>query len=200
MATVPVGPGSRPRSTRFPRTTRRPPRPGTKTAQLPRAAVLAAAGATVFALAYAFAPGEDDTVTAAKRPAAPAATSVPRPPAPAPSLATRPEIPPAAATDPFVAVSFVPPPPPAPVVVAPPPPPPPAPKAPPLPFTFVGLLERGAGKPAAFLARGEALLVVSEGDTVESDYRVESLSSTEVVLTYLPLRERQKLIVTGAKP
>lgn len=194
MATVSVGPGVQTTSKVAAAAQ------GTKVAQLPRVALLAAAGATVFALAYAFAPAEDDAVVATRRPAANAAASVARAPAPAAPLAVRPEIPLAAATDPFMAASFVPPPPPAPVVIAPPPPPPPAPKAPPLPFTFVGLLEAGAGKPAAFLARGEALLVVSEGETVESDYRVESLSPTEVVLTYLPLRERQKLIVTGAKP
>ncbi|HQR72301.1 MAG TPA: hypothetical protein PLE54_16970 [Burkholderiaceae bacterium] len=175
---------------------------------LPRVVVLAAAGAAAIALAYALAPGGDDVVLAksaperALAPAAPvretsavtvaAAQTPPETPARA-----RAEIPLAATTDPFAAASFVPPPPPAPVVIPPPPPPP---KAPPLPFAFVGLLESGAGKPAAFLSHGEALLVVSEGDVIESDYRVESLSPVEVVLTYLPLKERQKLAATGVKP
>lgn len=101
--------------------------------------------------------------------------------------------------DPFAATSFAPPPPPppppAPVV---PPPPPPPPKAPPLPFTFVGLVEQGAGKPQAFLARGDALFIVAAGDVIEEKYRVESLSPASVVMTYLPLTERQVLNVSGS--
>jgi hypothetical protein len=161
--------------------------------------LLAALGATAIALAYAFAPGENDNVIVVANGSARASgpTTPQRAAAPALSSAARAEVPVKAAADPFIATSFVPPPPPAPVVIAPPPP---APKAPPLPFTFVGLLEKGAGKPSAFLARGEALLVVSEGETVETDYRIESLSPTEVVLTYLPLHERQRLNATGAKP
>ena len=167
-----------------------------------RSVVLAAAGATAVALTYALAPGDDDgVVVAAKEPTripAPATPQRAAAAAPVLSSAARGEIPLAATADPFVATSFAPPPPPAPAVVAPPPPPPP--KAPPLPFTFVGLLESGAGKPAAFLAHGEALLVVSAGETIAGDYRVDSLSPTEVVLTYLPLKEQQKLNAAGAKP
>ena len=177
----------------------------TKRGQTPphirRSALLAAVGATAVALAYALAPNEDDGVVGAAKESTriPARSTPQRAAAPTPALssAARAEIPLAASADPFVATSFAPPPPPAPVVVAPPPP---APKAPPLPFTFVGLLERGAGKPAAFLAHGEALLVVTEGETVETDYHIDSLSPTEVVITYLPLKERQLLSVNGAKP
>jgi hypothetical protein len=93
-----------------------------------------------------------------------------------------------------------PPPPPAPVVTAPPPPPPP-PTAPPLPFTLVGMVEQGVPKPQAFLAKGDNLLVVSVGDVIEnSTYRVESLSATAVVLTYLPMNKQQTLISSGAAP
>ena len=104
-----------------------------------------------------------------------------------------------AAGDPFAATSFAPPPPPppppAPVV---PPSPPPPPKAPPLPFAFVGLVEKGVGKPQAFLARGDALFIVAAGDVIEEKYRVESLSPASVVLTYLPLTERQVLNASGS--
>lgn len=107
----------------------------------------------------------------------------------------------AVAADPFAATSFAPPPPapppPAPVVAPPPPPPP---KAPPLPFTFVGLLEQGVAKPQAFLARGDALFIVAAGDVVEDKYRIESLSPASVVLTYLPLAERQVLNASGSTP
>lgn len=169
-----------------------------------RAAVLFIGGAAAFALAYAFAPGNEDEVVVGVRDAggqrAPAA-GVTKKPAPALVAPSREEVPVRAAADPFVAVSFVPPPPPAPIpLAAPPPPPPPPPKAPPLPFSFVGLLEKGGPKPAAFLARGDALLVVSAGDVVDRDYRIESLSQREIVVTYLPLNERQSLPASGGRP
>ena len=96
--------------------------------------------------------------------------------------------------DPFQKLSFAPPP-----VIAPspPPPPPPAPRAPPLPFTFIGLLEQGAGKPAAFLARGEDLIVAAAGDVLDHTYRVDSLTPNEIVFTYLPLKERQTIALAG---
>lgn len=91
-----------------------------------------------------------------------------------------------------------PPPPPAPTPPPPPPPEPPKPTAPPLPFTFVGMLERGAAKPQAFLAKGDALMVVSAQDTLDNNtYRVDSLNANEVVMTYLPLNIQQTLSVTG---
>lgn len=91
-----------------------------------------------------------------------------------------------------------PPPPPPPPAPAPPPPKPVAPVAPPMPFTFVGMLERGAAKPAAFLAKGEALLVVSAGDILDnSTYRVDVLNANEIVMTYLPMNIQQTLRVSG---
>ena len=101
--------------------------------------------------------------------------------------------------DAFAALSWLPP------VVAPappaPPPKPPAPSAPPLPFTYVGMIETGAAQPQAFLAKGDALIVVIAGDLLENgSYRVESLSPQQVVLTYLPLNTRQTLNVPGPTP
>ena len=75
---------------------------------------------------------------------------------------------------------------------------PPAPVAPPLPFTFVGIVEQGAGKPQAFLSKGDALLIVTAGDQIENNtYRVDSLSPSAVVLTYLPMGQQQTLKVSG---
>ena len=54
-----------------------------------------------------------------------------------------------------------------------------------------------AAKPAAFIAKGDALFVVHVGDVVESLYRVESFNSAQVVVTYLPLQQRQTIEVTG---
>lgn len=119
-----------------------------------------------------------------------------------PSLAApqRLHVVPAAGGDAFAPVSWLPPPPKAPPPAAlPPPPPAAAPTAPPLPFSFVGLLEQGPGRgqPKAFLARGDTLLVVAAGDTLESNYSVDSITAEQITLTYLPLKTRQTLSVTG---
>lgn len=102
--------------------------------------------------------------------------------------------------DAFARLSWLPPPPPPPppAAVAPPPPPPP-PTAPPLPYAFVGMVEKGAGKPQAFLSRGDALIIVAAGDTVDNNtYRIDSLSATQVVFTYLPLNTKQSIDIAGA--
>ena len=107
--------------------------------------------------------------------------------------------------DAFANLQWLPParPAPAPVVVAAPPPPAPAapapaPVAPPMPFAFVGMLEKGALKPQAFLSKGDALLVVAAGDLLENKtYRVDSLTPQELVMTYLPLNIKQSINVTG---
>ena len=59
------------------------------------------------------------------------------------------------------------------------------------------LLEQGAGKPAAFLARGEDLIVAAAGDVLDNTYRVDSMTPTEIVFTYLPLNERQTIALAG---
>lgn len=101
--------------------------------------------------------------------------------------------------DAFAKLSWLPPPPPVQVVPRAPPPPPPAPVAPPLPFTFVGLMEHGAATPQAFLAKGDVLLVVAAGDRLDNNtYRVETLSAQQIVMTYLPLNTTQTLKILGA--
>jgi hypothetical protein len=94
----------------------------------------------------------------------------------------------------FASNSWTPPPPPPPKELAPPPPPPPT--APPIPFNFVGLLQDQA-KPTAFLAQDDKLLLVSAGDTLDGAYRIESVSASEIVLTYLPLNQRQSISISG---
>jgi hypothetical protein len=72
------------------------------------------------------------------------------------------------------------------------------PTAPPIPFSFVGMVEQGEGKSQAFLAKGDGLLVVAAGDVIENGvYRVESLSPSAVVIIYLPLGTRQTITVSG---
>ena len=125
---VPVAAGVAP--TADPRVSARASRSDTKNIAAPserkptpphirRSVLLAAAGATAVALAYALAPSDDNGVVVAAKESAriPAASTLQRAAAPAPVLssAARAEIPLAATADPFVATSFAPPPPPAPV-------------------------------------------------------------------------------------
>jgi hypothetical protein len=177
-----------------------------------RPAVLTAAGAATFAVAFYFSgSGSNGVVESVARSgdaaastgapsAAPTAEGVPPAAATtpaAPSLPTRNKFE-SAAKDPFTARGWLPPPPPPPPPAAEAPaPPPPPPTAPPVPFRFVGLLEEKSSKPAAFIAKGDALYVVHVGDVVESTYRVESFNSAQVVVTYLPLQQRQTIEANG---
>jgi hypothetical protein len=79
----------------------------------------------------------------------------------------------------------------------PPPPPvsaraPERPTAPPLPFRFFGRLVED-GRTVVFLDRQDEIYAAKVGDTIGGTYRVEEIKGTEVVLTYLPLKQRQTL-------
>ena len=87
---------------------------------------------------------------------------------------------------------YVAPPPPRPLVQAPPPPPP-KPVAPPLPFRFVGSYVEQGGAPVYFLVQGERAYDVRVGDTLDGKYSVDGLEGDRLLLTYLPLKERQVL-------
>jgi hypothetical protein len=115
-----------------------------------------------------------------------------------PDLPARAKVAQDASSNPFAPKGWTPPPPPPPppAPVAPPPPPPP-PTAPPVPFKFIGQIEDKSAKPAAFITKGEALFVVHVGDVVENTYRVESFNAAQVVVTYLPLKQRQTIDVSG---
>lgn len=97
----------------------------------------------------------------------------------------------------FATQSWLPPPP---VTKKAPPPPPPKPEipvAPPLPYVYLGLIERNNAKPQAFLSKGEAMLAVVAGDPLEGIYRVESLNAQQVVITHLPTSTTQTLTIQG---
>ncbi|TCW77981.1 hypothetical protein C5O80_32930 [Burkholderia sp. SRS-46] len=99
------------------------------------------------------------------------------------------------ANDPFTASSWLPPPPvdvpPLPAARAAPP------TAPPVPFTYVGELDAKADKPRVFLSNGDQLLIVSPGDVIDGQYRIDSVSASNVVLTYLPLNQMQVVSIPG---
>jgi hypothetical protein len=110
---------------------------------------------------------------------------------PAMLLAIRPRGARAPAEEMFALHNWNPPPPPPPPQVAPPPP---KPTAPPMPFTLLGKkLEDGTWQ--VFLARQDKTYVVKAQDVIEGTYRVESIAPPSLVLTYIPLGERQTLAI-----
>jgi hypothetical protein len=74
---------------------------------------------------------------------------------------------------------------------APPAPPPPAeveaPPPIPNPYRYAGSVEYG-GKRRVLLTRNDRIFEVVEGDLLEPEYRVESVNSDAVMLTYMPLQ------------
>lgn len=107
--------------------------------------------------------------------------------------------------DAFAAHSWQPPPPPPPrpKLIAPEPeladPAPPPPVAPPLPFTFLGAFEATGGKRVLYLVEGDKVHAVSEGEMVNELYQVEAIGADEMVLMYLPLKQRQTLAFGAGK-
>jgi hypothetical protein len=91
----------------------------------------------------------------------------------------------------FVSSSWTPPPPPskpsAPIVA-------PTPTAPAFPFQYVGKkLEDSVWE--VYLSRGDQSFLVREGGTLESTYRIDSITSQRLTVTYLPLGQSQSLSI-----
>lgn len=89
--------------------------------------------------------------------------------------------------------------PPVPVLPSPPPAAPVTPTVvvagpPPLPFRYLGKLRRSEGA-QVFLAQGERLLTVVEGDVIDGLYRVERIDARSMELRYLPLDQTQSMPV-----
>jgi len=72
----------------------------------------------------------------------------------------------------------------------------PVPVPPPMPYRVAGQVVRGDGAHVV-LAKGDAVLAVREGDTLEGGYRVESITEDRVTLHYLPLGVRHELAVAS---
>jgi hypothetical protein len=80
--------------------------------------------------------------------------------------------------------------------VAPPPPPPEKPRAPRLPFKYLGrLVEDGSIR--VFLSDQDRHLIVKSGEVINGSYKVEKISDGQIVFVYLPLKERQVLPTGG---
>lgn len=80
--------------------------------------------------------------------------------------------------------------------VVPPPPPPAKPKAPPLPFRYLGQMAED-GEARIFVDHQGRHLILRAGDVVNGTYAVEEIAAGRVVFTYLPLKEKQ-ILVTGS--
>lgn len=63
---------------------------------------------------------------------------------------------------------------------------------PPLPFTFIGSIERG-GRRVVMLMEGDRLHLVAARERIGEQYRVERVTSARIEFTYLPLQQRQVL-------
>src|SRR6266513_4476229 len=75
---------------------------------------------------------------------------------------------------------------------------PPDPVTPPLPYRFAGQLHRESGI-EVYVARGEEIFPVKEGDTLDGQYKVDSVSATEVSFIYLPTGARQTVQFSALK-
>lgn len=82
----------------------------------------------------------------------------------------------------------------------PPPPPaasasvkPSAPVAPPLPFVYLGRMTDATGKIVIYLTRAERVFAVTPGETLDEQYRLETVSGSQLGFVYLPLNTRQTL-------
>jgi hypothetical protein len=69
-----------------------------------------------------------------------------------------------------------------------------APQAPVLPFTYLGK-QFEAGEWSVFLADQERTYVVKENTTIESTYLVEKITPKELVITHLPLKQQQSIVI-----
>ncbi len=76
------------------------------------------------------------------------------------------------------------------VIIASPPPPPPKPVAPALPFKYLGKI----GEHHA-VQKDEEMYELIVGQTLADHYKVESLTEEQATLIYLPLQERQVLLL-----
>ena len=76
--------------------------------------------------------------------------------------------------------------------------PPEPPSAPPLPFRYLGRMVKG-DQVLVYLLKNNDMFAVEAGTTLERDYRIESVSATEVAFVYLPLGAKQILSVAAAE-
>jgi hypothetical protein len=79
-------------------------------------------------------------------------------------------------------------PPPAPVAVAP--------VAPPMPYRYAGKVVKDS-EAEILIAKGDVVLPVKVGDTIDGQYKVEAISGERIDLVYLPLGTRDRIAVSS---
>jgi hypothetical protein len=67
---------------------------------------------------------------------------------------------------------------------------------PPLPFAYMGKIIDD-GKLTIFLTRDDKTYAISAGETIDNEYKVNSISPQRVEFTYIPLGQKQTMM-TGA--
>lgn len=76
---------------------------------------------------------------------------------------------------------------------------PPPPEAPPLPFRYLGRIERPGQSPVFFLGdEADRVLTVRPGDPIGADYRVGKFRGGQLEFFYRPLKTQQFLAVGSA--
>jgi hypothetical protein len=73
-----------------------------------------------------------------------------------------------------------------------------APTAPPLPFRFAGQFYRDSGT-EVYLAKGEEIFPVKEGDTLDGQYKVEAVTGSEVRFLHVPSGTAQTMQFSALK-
>jgi hypothetical protein len=56
------------------------------------------------------------------------------------------------------------------------------------------------GRVYVFLARGDNVVTAKQGDMIDGVYRVDAVTESEIVLTYVPLNEKQSVTVVSSLP
>jgi hypothetical protein len=72
-----------------------------------------------------------------------------------------------------------------------------APVAPPVPYRFAGKIITGSEE-EVFVSKGDAVVPVKVGDTLDGMYKVESISAERIEIVYLPLGTRDRIVVSSA--
>jgi Cohesin domain len=71
------------------------------------------------------------------------------------------------------------------------------PVAPPVPYRFAGKIITGSEE-EVFVSKGDAVVPVKVGDTLDGMYKVESISAERIEIVYLPLGTRDRIVVSSA--
>ncbi len=108
-------------------------------------------------------------------------------------------------SDPFKAVNFVPPVLPTLATTSPPVPiAPPAPRAPTFPYRYFGSMVDIDGKKIIYLQKGDAhadsaISAITEQQILDGVYRVDSIAATQIVISYIPLEQKNIVAIQTAE-